>query len=124
VIVGKLLSETAELKLHYGHTQKSFTQTVKLGGSNSLGANEVIPRIWATKKSDYLWITAQGCYSGLVILFIKDFITADESKDEVVNLGRKFGIVTPNTSLLVLTTFEQVCYNQHFTYERNFFCSI
>ena len=37
------------------------------------------------------------------------FVFAEEHQEELVNLGRKFGIVTPGTSLLVLTTFEQVC---------------
>ncbi len=67
--------------------KKSFDYKVKLDGSR---AHKFIPRLWATRRVGYLLdeIRLRG--------------ESSELKDEVVQLSRKYGIVTPYTSYLIV----------------------
>lgn len=50
----------------------------------------VVPRLWAQRKVAEL------------------SIFADENKEKLLEIGRRFGFVTPGASLLVLTDLSQV----------------
>lgn len=67
--------------------KRSFEYKVKLEGSRD---HKFIPRLWATRRVGYLLdeIRLRG--------------ESSELKDEVVQLARKFGIVTPYTSYLIV----------------------
>jgi Ca-activated chloride channel family protein len=53
-------------------------------------ANDFIPRLWAQRKVGYL------------LDEIRSHGEDDELKDEIIRLSRKYGIITPYTSFLVL----------------------
>eukprot|EP01119_Soliformovum_irregulare_P011528 TRINITY_DN2904_c0_g1_i4.p1 TRINITY_DN2904_c0_g1~~TRINITY_DN2904_c0_g1_i4.p1 ORF type:complete len:1168 (-),score=440.41 TRINITY_DN2904_c0_g1_i4:11-3514(-) len=95
-IAGKLVGEEAEISLNFGTDLANiqFSKNFKLKKSDSVGISDIIPRIWASKKLDHLTTEA-----------------GDEKDKLMLKLGRKYGIVTPNASLLVLTTLDQ--YIQH-----------
>ena len=67
--------------------RRTFNYKVKLGGSRD---HEFIPRMWATRRVGYLLdeIRLRG--------------ESAELRDEVVKLARKYGIVTPYTSYLIV----------------------
>jgi len=69
-------------------TERKFTYEVKFAGETS--ENEFIPRLWATRRVGYLLdeIRLHGDNS--------------ELRDEVTELARKYGIVTPYTAYLIL----------------------
>lgn len=64
--------------------------------SGKTGSGETVPKLWATRKIYYLLdeIRLHGM--------------KNELKDEVVRLSRKFGIMTPYTSYLVLEDDKQI----------------
>ncbi len=72
---------------------KKFTYEVKFPTENS--GNEFIPRLWATRRVGYLLdeIRLHGENA--------------ELRDEVSDLARKYGIVTPYTSYLILEDEKQ-----------------
>ncbi len=72
---------------------KKFTYEVKFPGENS--ENDFIPRLWATRRVGYLLdeIRLHGDNS--------------ELRDEVTELARKYGIVTPYTSYLIVEDEKQ-----------------
>jgi hypothetical protein len=104
--VGKLLAEEAEITIHYGYdlSRIAFSKKILLKKSDSVGYSEIIPRLWASKKIDELSLieTGKKFHSQKILRKI------DENKKTTLKLGRQFGIVTPNASLLVLTSLEQV----------------
>lgn len=91
VVYGKY-SGTGEVNFKitgkYGKQQYSTSTGVKIVDQN--GANEYIPLLWATVKINYL--LDQMRQNG----------ESKEVKDEIVTLAKKYGIVTPYTSFLVL----------------------
>ncbi|MSR66829.1 MAG: VWA domain-containing protein [Pedosphaera sp.] len=68
--------------------KKQFEYPVDFPGTN--GENEFIPRLWATRRVGYLLdeIRLRG--------------ESKELKDEVADLARQYGIVTPYTAYLIL----------------------
>ena len=88
-IAGQLLSDSATLKLTYGHfVPGGVSHTIELKQSDAV-EGRLIPRAWAQRRIAEL--------------------SMDEKKnhDAILDLGREFGIVTPTTSLLVLETLQQ-----------------
>jgi len=84
-IVGILKNDKATLKVNYGNKDKiSQTQTFNI----SKNFNENISRIWAIKKIESLEIN----YT--------------KNQSEIYQLGKKFKIVTRNTSFIVLDRVE------------------
>src|SRR5206468_2144871 len=69
-------------------TRKKFTYEVKFADESS--DNEFIPRLWATRRVGYLLdeIRLHG--------------ENTELRDEVTELARKYGIVTPYTAYLIV----------------------
>ncbi len=79
---------TALLTGHFNGKKQVFEY--RADASASAGKHEFVPRLWAIRKVGYLLdeIRLRGERS--------------ELKDEVVSLGKKYGIVTPYTSYLVV----------------------
>lgn len=88
-ITGRLLVPEATLTVHwgFGNTPLSTTE-LRLKKTDSVKTG-LFPRFWAQKKINQL------------------AVFPDKNKEELVRLGRRFGLVTPGTSLLVLETLEQ-----------------
>jgi Ca-activated chloride channel family protein len=74
-------------------TEKKFTYEVKFPGESA--ENEFIPRLWSTRRVGYLLdeIRLHGENA--------------ELRDEVTELARKYGIVTPYTAYLILEDEQQ-----------------
>lgn len=88
-VLGKLKSRDATISLHYGVGGKtSQTVTYALSESSS-GQGELVRAFWATRQVDEL------------------AMQPEKNHDELVRLGKEYGLVTPGTSLLVLETLEQ-----------------
>ena len=81
---GLLKKKNAEVKLHFGHGNNvEETVTVKLSSVDGSESRHVA-RLWASQKID---------------LLSKNY---DKNKDEIILIAKKFGIVTKDTSLIVL----------------------
>ncbi|HEX8913612.1 MAG TPA: VIT domain-containing protein, partial [Humisphaera sp.] len=92
-VSGRLLAPEAQVTLVYGFgktetSRRTFTLTAEKASEGHL-----LARFWATQKAAELGLDA------------------DKNRDDLLKLGREFGLVTPYTSLLVLETVEQ--YVQH-----------
>jgi len=87
-VAGRLLSSEAVVTLRYGRGRRVLaTRRITLQRS-AASRSGLVPRFWAQEKAAELAL--------------------DPSKrSELVALGRRFGLVTPGTSLLVLETLEQ-----------------
>lgn len=88
-ISGRLLAERAEVTLRFGRgSEETLRRQVVLTRE---GASEtgLVGRLWAQAKVDLL--SLQG----------------ERFASEILALGRRFHLVTPNTSLIVLETLEQ-----------------
>ncbi len=88
-LCGKLLIEKAAITLNYGingRIHHSYTVTIS-GDQAEKGT--LIRRYWAQKKVDELQI-----FSG-------------KNEKEIVRTGKKYGLVTPFTSMIVLDNYEQ-----------------
>jgi Ca-activated chloride channel family protein len=88
-ISGRLLKDEAEITLRFGRgnvetERRSFNVSRRAATSTGL-----IGRLWAQQKVDEL------------------SLFADRHGTDLLELGRRFHIVTPNTSLLVLETLDQ-----------------
>ncbi len=89
VIGGQLLSDTAELKLKYGHSgQVMDTVIIKLSKKEAL-TSDLPEYIWAQKRLE---------------LWQKD---TQSHKQKIITLSKKYGFVSDFTSLLVLENLEQ-----------------
>lgn len=95
VFSGILNSEKAQLVLNFGYG-KNITnkETIILDSKENLANTGIIEKIWAKKK-----------------LFELE-LEPEKNKQDIINLGKEFNIVTENTSLIVLETVnDYVKYN-------------
>ncbi len=84
-MAGKLMKPKATITLSFGiGSRVLYTETVTLDQKDIVDYGNMVERIWAEKK-----------IAELDLLF-------DKNKDEIELLGRKYNIVTRNTSLIVL----------------------
>lgn len=84
-IAGKLKARTATITLHFGLNNRVLSsQTITLSRSEAGDYDHVIERMWAQKQIELLEMRYK------------------ENAEEIDRLGQEYGIVTPNTSLLVL----------------------
>jgi len=87
-ISGKLQSPQAKITLNYGFNNKIIhRESFKISREKATQAN-LIRTFWAQKKIDYLQI-----FPG--------------RRREMVETGKRYGLVTPGTSLIVLDSLEQ-----------------
>ena len=89
-ISGKLLAEEAELRVEYSDGRVS--PPFKLAKRNA-APGELVAAVWAAERVNRL------------------SVRAEENEDELLALGRKFGMVSPATSLLVLENVDQYVRN-------------
>jgi len=88
-VSGRLVSDEAEVVLLYGTgTEVTERRSYLLRGEDA-GASRLVPRLFAQARADEL------------------SLFPDRHAEALLALGRRFGIVTPNSSLLVLETLEQ-----------------
>jgi len=85
-IHGKLTADNAELTLEYSDGHRS--PPVKLHKKNATDGT-LLASVWAAKRVNQL------------------AVRADANEDELLALGRRFGIVSPATSLIVLENLDQ-----------------
>ena len=78
-LTGKLLSNEATLTINYGYGINNITQSKKfvLKKSESVGINEIVPRLWAQRKVIDLCQLPQ------------------DNTEELLTIGRQFKLVTP-----------------------------
>lgn len=88
-VAGRLLADEATVTLHYGLAPGATVTRKHTLRKTDATTDGLIPSLWAQKKVDALLANPR------------------EHKDELTQLGRDFGIVTPGTSLLVLETLDQ-----------------
>jgi len=83
-LVGTMRGKSATLILNFGFGSTiSYSKTIKIDADNSTDQS-ILSRLWAEKKIDEL------------------SLNEEKNKDEITRTGKAFGIVTPNTSLIVL----------------------
>lgn len=88
-LVGQLTGEAAKVTLHYGAGgQASTERTFELKRSDAVEGN-LVSRFWAMRKVDEL------------------SILPEQNQEDIVNIGQRFNLVTPHTSLIVLERLEQ-----------------
>jgi tetratricopeptide (TPR) repeat protein len=86
-VAGISSAPTGEIVMQFGYgNQVTATSTIQLDYTSQGVANMSLPRIWAQKKIDQIdW-------------------QYEVFKDKIADLGKQYGIVTRNTSLIVLET--------------------
>jgi tetratricopeptide (TPR) repeat protein len=87
-VAGILDASSANITLLFGYGGKVQTKTAVKLQSNSADRQGFVHRIWAQKKINEL------------------DMQYDKNRDELTQLGQQFGIVTRNTSLIVLETLQ------------------
>ena len=88
-ISGKLIAEEATVVLRYGYGSTEVSRReVRLRRSDTSDTG-LVPRFWAQQKVERM------------------MVAAELDRDHLLALGRRYGIVTAETSLLVLETLEQ-----------------
>jgi Ca-activated chloride channel homolog len=87
-VSGRLLAPEATLTLRYGVGGETRSRTYTLRQSEAM-AGRLVPRVWAEQRISQL------------------SVFPERHHDEMLALGRRFGIVTPGASLLVLERLEQ-----------------
>jgi len=85
-IHGKLIADAAEVRLEYSDGHQS--PPIKLHRKDA-SDGALLASVWAAKRVNQL------------------AVRADANEDELLALGRRFGIVSPVTSLIVLETLDQ-----------------
>ncbi len=88
-VVGKLHSKKTSIKLHYGVKGKVMKSVNYMISKSDAVKGNLLRRYWAQKKLDELQI------------FMK------RNEQEIVAIGKKYGLVTPGTSLIVLENLGQ-----------------
>jgi len=89
-IFGKLTADETELRLTYSDGHKS--PPIKISKS-AAPAGSLLSEVWAAERIKHL------------------AVRAGENEDELLTLGRQFGIVSPVTSLIVLENLDQYVRN-------------
>jgi Ca-activated chloride channel family protein len=87
-VSGRLLVPEARLTLRYGVGEATRTRTFVLRQSEA-AAGRLVPRLWAEARIAEL------------------SVAPERNHDELLGLGRRFGIVTPGASLIVFERLEQ-----------------
>ena len=90
-VAGRLKAPEAKIVLHFGRTNDvTHTETliIKRDAANASGG-ELASHLWAQMKVDSL------------------LGSPERHRDELLRIGKEFGLATPATSLLVLETVEQ-----------------
>ena len=88
-VSGRLLTETAEIILQYGRNGNiTYTVPIRLQRDQASDTG-LVPRFWAQQRVAELAVFPQ------------------RNRAVMLELGQRFGLVTPNTSLLVLETLAQ-----------------
>jgi Ca-activated chloride channel homolog len=88
LLTGVLKGEKAEITLHFGVNQPSSEKTLTLKASEAV-EGDTLRRFWAQKKLADLLVDKK------------------RNEREITELGRRHGLVTPFTSLIVLESLEQ-----------------
>jgi Ca-activated chloride channel family protein len=86
---GRLLSKRATITLRYGGAGAAVQERRYTLEQAAAGSSGLVPRFWAEQRVAALSVQAES------------------HREELLALGRRFGIVTPGASLLVLETVEQ-----------------
>jgi Ca-activated chloride channel homolog len=88
-VTGRLLSDSAQVVLRYGYGNDETLRVPVTLSRADVSETGLVPRFWA-----------QGQVTELAVM-------PDPDKAALLALGRRYGIVTPGASLLVLETLEQ-----------------
>jgi tetratricopeptide (TPR) repeat protein len=88
-LAGKLLGEQATLTLRYGVLGRELASKEFVVSRAQATEGDLLRRAWAQKKLDAL------------------LAEPERNKDEILELGKRYGLVTPGTSLIVLDSLEQ-----------------
>ncbi|MGB8356007.1 MAG: VIT domain-containing protein [Chthoniobacteraceae bacterium] len=89
-IFGKLTADETELRLTYSDGSKSAPIKISKAAATS---GSLLSEVWAAERIKHL------------------AVRAEENEDELLTLGRQFGIVSPVTSLIVLENLDQYVRN-------------
>jgi Ca-activated chloride channel family protein len=93
-VTGRLLAPEARVTLRYRAASGATSEkTFELRRTSGEGSG-LVPRLWAQRRAEEL------------------MVEPERRHDELVALGKAFGIVTPGTSLLVLETLDQYLRHQ------------
>ncbi len=93
-ITGQILKNNSKIKLNFGIGNKVMeTVEVKINKKNLITESHLIKHIWASKKIDFL------------------DLMYERNKEEIIRIGKKYNLVTRNTSLIILDRLED--YIQH-----------
>jgi len=88
-LAGKLQAESATITINYGANGKVLKKVDYKLSSAPAASGDLLRRFWAQKK-------------------IADLsIFMDKNEKEITSVGKRYGIVTPGTSLIVLENFNQ-----------------
>jgi hypothetical protein len=94
-VAGITLKENQEVTLLFGYgNQPTIEKTITINAANQATAEVNIEKLWAQKKIAFLQLQSK------------------QNADEIESLGKKYGIVTENTSLIVLESL-----NDYIQYE-------
>jgi Ca-activated chloride channel homolog len=88
-LVGRLVAPEARLRLRYASPGREAREHTYVLSRAAAGHSGLVPRFWAQHKLAELQLAPE------------------RNRAELLALGRKFGLVTPGTSLLVLETLDQ-----------------
>lgn len=89
ILSGKLQSEKAEIVLNYGRKNKGLQKSTFTISKNDAVDGHLLGIVWAQKKIQEL------------------MIFQEKNRNELLETGRKFGLVTSGTSLIVLDNLAQ-----------------
>ena len=83
-MAGKMIGPSATIRLNFGFGSRVvYSKEIKINADNSADA-QLLRRLWAEKKISELRMNAS------------------KNEEEITRTGKRYGIVTPNTSLIVL----------------------
>ena len=88
-VTGKLISDQATVVLRYGHGKREVSRREVTLQRTAVSDTGLVPRFWAQRKVEHM------------------MVAPELDRDRLLAVGRRYGIVTPETSLLVLETLEQ-----------------